>query len=213
MERKAIDGPQRNKARTKANILKATGKILKEDGFSKLNVARIADEAKTDRKLIYNYFGNLDGLVKEYLESHDYWKIETEDIDDVIQANLHDSGKTLATEVLVDQFSSLLGNEEMRQIITWGLSQRSSQLKELDLKRENVGNAILTAIVDERFKDGSLNFRALYALLMGGVYYLTLHAKALENTFCGIDIQKRSGQEVIKKTIKDVIDLVYADIR
>ncbi|TWR26749.1 TetR/AcrR family transcriptional regulator [Mucilaginibacter achroorhodeus] len=213
MERKAIDGPQRNKARTKANILKATGKILKEDGFSKLNVARIADEAKTDRKLIYNYFGNLDGLVKEYLESHDYWKIQTEDIGDVIQANLHDSGKTLATEVLVDQLSSLLGNEEMRQIITWGLSQRSSHLKELDLKRETVGNEILAAVIDDRFKDGPVNFRALYALLMGGVYYLTLHAKMLENTFCGIDIQKRSGQEVIKKTIIDVIDLIYADMR
>ncbi|RZK81997.1 MAG: TetR/AcrR family transcriptional regulator, partial [Pedobacter sp.] len=52
-------------------------------------------------------------------------------------------------------------------------------------------------------------FRAMYAVLMGGVYYLTLHSKMQENPFCGIDLQQASGQEEIKKALKQFIELAY----
>lgn len=49
----------------------------------------------------------------------------------------------------------------------------------------------------------------MYAILMGGVYYLTLHAKMQENPFCGIDLLQASGEEEIKKALKQLIDLIY----
>ncbi|MEA1849670.1 TetR/AcrR family transcriptional regulator [Chryseobacterium sp. MHB01] len=209
MTRKVTDGPYRNKERTKANLIKAVGKILQEDGFSGLNLSKVADEAKTDRKLIYNYFGSLEGLIKEYLDSRDYWKIAQEDIEGIIEKSKKDSGKALAFHVLEDQFDSLIGNEEVRRIITWGLSEKATVLKELDLKRENTGEEILRAVFDQHFKNSGINFRAMYGLLMGGVYYLTLHSKMQENPFCGIDIQQPEGQEEIKKAIRQLLDLIY----
>ena len=209
MTRKVTNGPYRNKERTKANLIKAVGKILQEDGFSGLNLSKVADEAKADRKLIYNYFGSLEGLIKEYLDSRDYWKITQEDIEGIIENSKKDSGKALAYHVLEDQFDSLIGNEEMRRIITWGLSEKATVLKELDLKRENTGEAILQAVFDQHFKNSGINFRAMYGLLMGGVYYLTLHSKMQENPFCGIDIQQPQGQEEIKKAIRQLLELIY----
>lgn len=209
MTRKVTNGPYRNKERTKANLIKAVGKILQEDGFSGLNVSKVADQAKADRKLIYNYFGSLEGLIKAYLDSRDYWKIAQEDIEGIIENSKKDSGKALAYHVLEDQFDSLIGNEEMRRIITWGLSEKATVLKELDLKRENTGEAILQAVFDQHFKNSGINFRAMYGLLMGGVYYLTLHSKMQENPFCGIDIQQPEGQEEIKKAFRQLLELIY----
>ncbi len=209
MARKVTDGPVRNKDRTKANLVTALGKILKKDGFSGLSITRVADVAKVDRRLIYDYFGSLEGLVKEYLDSNDYWKINSEEIDEIVQTSKEDGGKTLAYNVLENQFDSLINNEEMRRIITWGLSEKLPILKELDLKREDIGNHLLSEVFDKHFKESDKNFRAMYALLMGGVYYLTLHVKMQENPFCGIDLQHPSGQEEIKKALKHFIDLAY----
>ncbi|MNK82695.1 hypothetical protein D3C87_1024790 [compost metagenome] len=210
MTRKVTDGPVRNKERTKANLITSLGKILKKDGFSGLSVSRVADVAKVDRRLIYDYFGGLDGLVKEYLNTNDYWKISPEEVGDIVETSKGDAGKTLAYNVLENQFDSLIKNEEMRRIITWGLSEKLPILKEIDLKREDIGNRVLSEVFDGYFEGSDKNFRAMYALLMGGVYYLTLHAKMQENPFCGIDLQQLAGQEKIKKALKQFIELAYS---
>lgn len=210
MARKVTDGPVRNKERTKENLISALGEILKKDGFSGLNISRVAEKAKVDRRLIYDYFGSLEGLVKEYLNTNDYWKMSPEEVGDIVETSKADAGKTLAYNVLENQFDSLIKNEEMRRIITWGLSEKLPILKALDLKREDIGNQVLSDVFDKHFEGSDKNFRALYALLMGGVYYLTLHAKMQENPFCGIDLQQPSGQEEIKKALKQFIELAYA---
>ncbi|WP_426328752.1 TetR/AcrR family transcriptional regulator [Pedobacter sp. R-06] len=210
MARKVTDGPVRNKERTKANLIAALGKILKKDGFSGLSTTRVAEEAKVDRRLIYDYFGGLEGLVKGYLDNNDYWKINPEDIGGIVEASKADSGKALAYNVLENQFNSLINNEEMRRIITWGLSEKLPILKELDLKRENIGDQVLSEVFDKHFNPSDKNFRAMYAILMGGVYYLTLHAKMQENPFCGIDLQQPSGEEEIKKALRQFLDMVYS---
>lgn len=210
MARKVTDGPVRNKERTKENLINALGEILKKDGFSGLSISRVAEEAKVDRRLIYDYFGSLEGLVKEYLNTNDYWKISPEEVGDIVDTSKADAGKTLAYNVLENQFESLIKNEEMRRIITWGLSEKLPILKALDLKREDIGNQVLSEVFDGHFEGSDKNFRAMYALLMGGVYYLTLHAKMQENPFCGIDLQQASGQEEIKKALRQFIELAYA---
>ena len=210
MARKVTDGPVRNKERTKENLISALGEILKKDGFSGLNISRVAEKAKVDRRLIYDYFGSLEGLVKEYLNTNDYWKMSPEEVGDIVETSKADAGRTLAYNVLENQFDSLIKNEEMRRIITRGLSEKLPILKALDLKREDIGNQVLTEVFDKHFEGSDKNFRALYALLMGGVYYLTLHAKMQENPFCGIDLQQPSGQEEIKKALKQFIELAYA---
>lgn len=210
MARKVTDGPVRNKERTKENLINALREILKKDGFSGLSISRVAEKAKVDRRLIYDYFGTLEGLVKEYLNTNDYWKISPEEVGDIVETSKADAGKTLAYNVLENQFDSLIKNEEMRRIITWGLSEKLPILKELDLKREDIGNQVLSEVFDGHFESSDKNFRAMYALLMGGVYYLTLHAKMQENPFCGIDLQQASGQEDIKKALRQFIDLAYA---
>jgi len=127
-----------------------------------------------------------------------------------VQASQADAGKGMAYLVLENQFNSLISNEKMRRIIIWVLVDKMPALNELDLKRDNMGDQLLSAVADPHFEKSEINFRAMDAILMGRVYYLTLHAKMKENPFCGIDLQESVRQEQIKKALKDLIDLIHA---
>ncbi|WP_228394399.1 TetR/AcrR family transcriptional regulator [Chryseobacterium glaciei] len=135
MTRKTTSGPIRDKERTKMKLLTAVGVILKKEGFTGLNVSRVATKANLHRKLIYEYFGGMENLVKEYLNSRDYWSISLDQIDEIIEESKKDFGKKTALSLLENQFDSLMANEEMRKIINWGLSEDLKPLKELNKER------------------------------------------------------------------------------
>jgi hypothetical protein len=112
--------------------------------------------------------------------------------------------------VLENQFNSLIGSEEMHQVIIWGLSEQLPVFKGLDLKGENIGDQLLSEVFGGTFDHTDKNFSSMYPILMRRVYYLALHIKIQENPFCGIDLQQSSGQEDIKKALKHFINLAYA---
>ena len=48
---------------TEKRLLEAVSHIVENDGFTKIGVNRIANQAGCDKVLIYRYFGGLDGLL------------------------------------------------------------------------------------------------------------------------------------------------------
>ncbi|WP_228435704.1 TetR/AcrR family transcriptional regulator [Chryseobacterium pennipullorum] len=94
MERKSAGGSIRNKERSKKKFLDAVGKILKTNGYAALKVNDIAATAGVDKKMIYTYFGGMDGLMDEYIRSQDYWsRITVEEIKK-IKPRTDDGGKS-----------------------------------------------------------------------------------------------------------------------
>ncbi|MGM9479129.1 TetR/AcrR family transcriptional regulator [Pedobacter sp. GSP4] len=210
MNRKITSGPIRDKERTKKKLLAAVGKILKKDGFTGLNVSQVALRAKVDRKLVYDYFGSMEGLVKEYLNSRDYWAVNVDHSTELIEQSKGDFGKEMAYHLLEDQLNSLIANEEMRKIISWGVSESSKVLEELNEKREFLGEQFFKEITDAYFKNKDKDIRPVAALLIGGIYYITLLAHTNNGLICGIDIRKEEAQAEIKKTLKQIIDWAYS---
>jgi AcrR family transcriptional regulator len=209
MARKIASGPVRDKDRTKLKLLTAVGAILKKNGFSGLSVTNVALKADLNRKLIYLYFGTLENLVKEYLNSREYWSMSPEKIDGIIEESKKDFGKQTAYLLLENQFDALMANEEMRKIIHWGLSENLKPLRELNKERERFGEELFSKITDDYFKNSEKNIRAIEGILIGGIYYLTLQAKMSGETMCGIDINTKKGSAEIKKALKQIIDWAY----
>lgn len=209
MTRKTTSGPIRDKERTKQKLLSTVGIILKKESFTGLTVTNVAKKANMNRKLIYEYFGGIENLVKAYLNSRDYWSVSLEQIDEVLEKSKNDFGKQTAYALLENQFDSLMHNEEMRRIINWGLSEDLQPLKELNRERERLGEELFSKITDNHFKDSDKNIRAVEGILIGGIYYLTLQAKMSGETMCGIDINTEGGEAEIKKTLQQIIDWAY----
>lgn len=210
MIRKVTSGPIRDKERTKLKLLAAVGSILKKDGFTGLNVSNVAKKANVHRKLIYDYFGGMENLVKEYLNSKDYFKVSLSQIDEIMEASKADFGREMAYTLLENQFDALMENEEMRRIINWGLSENLKPLVELNQERERLGEVFFTRVTDDHFKDKGKNFRAIEGILVGGIYYMTLQAKMSGETMCGIDINTAEGKFEMKKAIKQIVEWAYS---
>jgi len=175
-----------------------------------LNVTNVAKKADVHRKLIYEYYGTLENLVKEYLNTRDYWRVSLDHIDEIIEKAKTDFGREAAFDLLEKQFDALMKNEEMRKIITWGLCENLAPLKALNRERELLAEKFFARLSDDHFTGNEKNVRAIDAILVSGIYYLTLNAKMSGDTMCGIDVNKQEGESEIKKALKQIIDWAYS---
>lgn len=205
MPRKVVQGPIRDKEKTKQKLLAAVGKILRVKGYSGLKVSKIAAVAGFDKKLIYEYFGSTDKLIDEYIKSQDYWSKFNPNVEEEKVTTI---GKEVLTQGILMQFESLKKNKELQKIILWELSESKPILKKLVQQREDVG-AELFAVTDPIFGENSKRFRAILALIVSGAYYLNLYPAYNANEFCGLDMKTDEGRSEIEKAIVDIVDFAY----
>lgn len=208
MPRKVVQGPIRDKEKTKQKLLAAVGKILRTKGYSGLKVSKIAAVAGFDKKLIYEYFGSTEKLIDEYIRSQDYWSKMNQDN---IHVDFSDGSKELSKVAILNQFEHIKKNKELQKIILWGLSESKPILKKVADEREEMGEMLFTNIVDPHFKDKSTRYRAIAALLVSGAYYLNLYTAHNASIFCGIDLKSDEGRKEIEKAITEIIDFAYEE--
>ncbi|AZA54686.1 TetR/AcrR family transcriptional regulator [Chryseobacterium sp. G0201] len=207
MPRKVVQGPIRDKEKTKQKLLAAVGKILRVKGYSGLKVSKIAAVAGFDKKLIYEYFGSTDKLIDEYIKSQDYWTKFNQNV----EVDISDGGKELSKIALLNQFDSLKKNKELQKIILWELSESKPILRKLVEQREEVGDMLFQHITDPHFGENATRYRAIMALIISGAYYLNLYTGYNANKFCGIDMKTDEGRAEIEKAIVELIDFAYED--
>jgi len=206
MPRKVVQGPIRDKEKTKQKLLAAVGKILRVKGYSGLKVSKIAAVAGFDKKLIYEYFGSTDKLIDEYIKSQDYWsKINQNSI----EVDISDGGKELSKMAIINQFENFRKNKELQKIILWELSESKPILRRLVEQREEAGSMIFENITDPHFGEGATRYRAIMALIVSGAYYLNLYTGYNASKFCGIDLKSEEGRQEIEKAIAELVDLAY----
>lgn len=205
MPRKVVQGPIRDKEKTKQKLLNAVGKILKTKGYSGLMVSKIAAVAGFDKKLIYEYFGSTDKLIDEYIKSQDYWSRFEPDSN----IDLSDGGKELCKSAILNQFENLKKNKELQKILVWEMSESRPILKKLLDQREEVGEELFKNITDPYFGDKAEDYRAITAILVAGIYHLNLFTGHNGTTFCGIEMKTEEGRKKIEKALVDIIDFAY----
>ncbi|ASK28941.1 TetR family transcriptional regulator [Chryseobacterium sp. T16E-39] len=206
MPRKVVQGPIRDKEKTKQKLLAAVGKILRVKGYSGLKVSKIAAVAGFDKKLIYEYFGSTDKLIDEYIKSQDYWSKFSPNIEEEKNTTI---GREALTQGILMQFESLKKNKELQKIILWELSESKPILRKLVQEREDVGANLFGNVTDPYFGEDAKRFRAIIALIVSGAYYLNLYPAYNATEFCGLNMKTEEGRSEIEKAIVDIIDFAY----
>jgi AcrR family transcriptional regulator len=115
---RSASGPQRDPERTRAAILAAATQEFTVKGFSGARVDTIAKRAGINKRMLYHYFGDKEGLYLAVLEAT-YTSIRTAEVG----LNLRDLGPVEGVRKLVlftwqyfidhPEFLSLLGTENM----------------------------------------------------------------------------------------------------
>jgi hypothetical protein len=132
-------------------------------------------------------------LISAYLTRTDFWmNMETSEDQEL--------DKNLALNVLLKQFDEISKNKKLQNVLIWELAHKNPLLRKLADERELRGEQLLEKY--EHFFEGTdVDFRAISALLIGGIYYLNLHHLNNGSKFCGLDFKKQEDQERVKKSI------------
>lgn len=203
---------KRNKEQTKQRLINAVGEIIAKEGYAALGVNKIARQANVNKKLIYKYFQNADRLIEAYLVRHDYWLNLCKARESSLELKKGTSITNLAISLLEDQFLSFHSNQELQQLILWELSGQHDLLRSMANLREEAGAPFLK-LTDKHCKNPEVNIRAVEALLVAGIYYLTIHASNNGSTFCEIDINEEEGRNEVIKAIKLINELVFKEAK
>lgn len=212
MERKSVAGNIRNRERSKEKFLDAVGKILRTKGHTALKITNIAATAGVDKKMIYTYFGGINGLIDDYIRSQDYWSKMTIEEVEKIKPRLDDGGKTFMEKMLLSQYDYVYKNKEAQKLLLWRLSESRKSLKKLTDTQEENGEYIFKLMIDSYFDDRSEDFRAILAIMVSGLYYLNMYAEMNGSIFCGIDVNSLKGRDKIKSGVSFLLKQSYENL-
>lgn len=175
---------------TKRRLLDAVGAILARDGFAQLGVNAVAQEARTDKALIYRYFGGFGQLLEVYAESAAFWPTTEE-----MAGGPLDALTALPLPARVEQIvGSYIRQLRMRpltqEILAWELYERNEVTIKLEDVRERRGLALMMSLA--RDLPPTVDLAAVSSVLAGGVHYLLLRARRIR-VFNGIDLRTDEG--------------------
>jgi AcrR family transcriptional regulator len=199
----------RDKEYTKARILAAVGKLLAESGFRQLGINAIAQEAGVDKVLIYRYFGSLSGLLQAFGQEGNYWP-SVEDLVAGVSAKAEDSRADWATQLLMQLLYELQQRPTTQEILRWEILEGNELTQELAIARNRVATESLRLLADKFGLSKHQDLSAISAILIAGVVYLVLRAKA-NPTFLGIDFSSPHGWQRIEQAATSIIQSTFQD--
>lgn len=211
MTRKKYQGEFNDKERSKKNLIKAVGKVLKAQGYTGLTATNIARAAGLSRRLITIYFGSVENLIETYVKGKDYWIEASGNIGEMIVDNKGRNTKKIIEQLLQNQLKNFYDNPEMQKLILWEISENSKIMHQVSEERERLGTKIFN-LTDKEFQGKDIDIRAMSALLVAGIYYMVLHAKSTDTLFCEIDINTPDGMERIRNAISIILDKMYENL-
>jgi len=199
---------KRDRDESMKRFVEAVGEILKEKGYAGLGVNKIALQAGMNKKLIYRYFGSLNQLLKVYISGKDYWQPLLRELNEASDGRGQDI-LPLFTQLFQELFRFFRSEQEMQQFILWQMSEPNPLMRGISEEREREG-ARLLALTDGHFRDSGVNIRAVMALLLGGIYYVLLHAEHNKSTVAGVDMNLEKDREEMLRTIGQVLGWAWA---
>jgi AcrR family transcriptional regulator len=199
----------KNKELTKRKLIDAVGEIFRTEGHAGLGINKVARIAGVNKKLTYRYFKNdFNNLLEEYILETDYWMIFAEKVQDLIDQQ---SGtQKLITDILQNQFRFFYQDKQMQKLILWEVGTDSPLMRSIHNARERAGQKLIE-LTDPQFEGTDVNFRAIAALLVGGIYYTILHTRYNGGIFSDIDLSTEAGREEMLRAIKMIINWAFQE--
>lgn len=165
----------RDRASTESLIVEAGERILLRDGFPGLNVQTLAAEAGCDRKLVYRYFGGVEGAAARIAErANAALAASLASIPHVETASL----RTFARISLLTWLAALRASPLSLRLMAWALVEDSETLRRIESDRNGVLQAWLRERRPRLRTPPEGDAAAVNAVLMAAVQMLALSAAA-----------------------------------
>ncbi|SDF77034.1 transcriptional regulator, TetR family [Mucilaginibacter pineti] len=198
----------KNREETERKLKEAVGELIKLKGFTGLKISKIARLADVDRKLVYRYFGGLEGLIEAYILENDYWMLFSDILKEIIQESGPGKHQATIVAILQNQFRFFYSGHVMQRLILFEISQPNDMMRSIHKAREAHGQVMFERL-STQFVGSNVDIRAITALLIGGIYYAILHARFNGGMISDIDIKTEAGQQSILNALDQIIGWAF----
>ena len=182
------------------DILRSISSIVLEQGVFGVTFKEVSKRARAEQSVLVRRFKDESNMIRYYTRQFDYF----------INNALDVQGEGSGTSAPLDYFRALAArfekslhhNKEMQEIMKWELLVNSKSTRQSAGKREVALSEIL-GTVTEPISDERVNPNALLAVLVAGLYYLTLREE--RSTFCGIEFHTKKGRTLLVETLVSIV--------
>lgn len=196
---------RRTKATLTEDIRKAAVEEIMKRGFSASLVTGIIKRAKIEPPVFYHRYKDLEDFYSEFVKGYDYW------FSDIANGAMTSSDDPKEQFVgLMDGLRKSLKEKSVGQeLLRWEVAEGNNITKRTATLRE-MYTLPLTEKYKALFAGSGIDFVALASLMVGGLYYMSLHKERA--TFCGIDMTKEEDNERIGKAVRTFADIIFSQI-
>jgi AcrR family transcriptional regulator len=184
MTRTPPKAPARDRAATERRILDAAERLIAAEGFAALNVSTLAAEAEVDRKLVYRYFTDIDGVLARLGADPERWAGRMSEAP---------AGATYA-EAIVSAFRDyardLQRDEALQKMLAWELTGGSPGLAALDAARSKAMQARMGSVRADLKPPADTDAGAVIAVALAALHYLALRRRSLGG-FAGLKLDSK----------------------
>jgi AcrR family transcriptional regulator len=178
----------KNKEQTKTRILEAVDYILSEEGYQALGINSIAKQAGVGKALIYRYFGGLDGIIKAYGDTDQFWP-SAHEIRGMSRQDFSALSLRERTKCIFRNFRSALEKRPNTvAIYAWEIVEKNDVIKTLIAERTESSLDVVKEMLGQHKKAYSEYDYEMIVLLGAALLHLTIR-EHMESPFAGFDLK------------------------
>jgi AcrR family transcriptional regulator len=193
----------RDREGTMRRFVEAAAQVLAREGPSGLGVNAVAAEAGADKKLIYRYFGGLDGLVEAMGAETALWLGDP-------PADI-DAGATYGERMagVLQAYSARLRQDLLLQkLLAWELAEPDDTLRRMDLARSRGMQKLLPSLRGGSAPPEGVDAPAINAVLLAALQYLVLRGGSMGG-FAGLKLQTDRDWTRVQAAMERLLDGAY----
>jgi len=194
---------RRTKETVESLLMDSAVKLIGKYGFKDLTISKLVQTAGVEAPVFYNRYQDLNDFLDKFVRKYDYW------LSDSIDLNFSNNDpKKNIENLLVSMVDAVNENKIMQQLLAWELVDRNYITERTADNRER-NSRQMTEYFKKAYENADFNLAAMANLVISGIYFIILHKNHNECKISGIDFNTQKGIEILKDTIRILVDKVF----
>jgi len=187
-----------DKKMVKERLASAVGKVLARDGYQALDVDAVAREARASRKQVFRHFGGLEGLVRAYGRTLEFWPSVEELLGPDHARQKRPSLAAQIGDIYKNYLAALRRRPFTLDILAWESKERTRMTRILEGIRVRRSLEVFERIQGD-FPD-DIDMSAVVALMASAVISIAVKSRTC-GSFGGIDLESDAGWNRLEEAI------------
>jgi AcrR family transcriptional regulator len=197
----APEASSRDREATERRFIEAAARVMSRDGAGALGVNAIAAEAGADKKLIYRYFGGLDGLLEALGASTGVW------IGELSPAAKGKYGQRMLA-AFTAYADKLRGDPVLQKLLAWELAGPSPALARIEAARSKAMISVMMKVRGEETPPPGADAPAINAIVLAALNYLVLRSASMGN-FSGLPLKTEADWKRVTAALEGILAKAY----